>query len=408
MKGISLSLALLLLASLSFAQDAGPGVPAARRIVFSLARDRAADITEGQSLMISRSMLARLQAARTDYIVIERPVSVVAPSESDLSAEAKDEGADGWISVTIAGGWDSMRIGVRCFDLLTNSRAVDQSFTRSGMSLGEIPREGWNDIVQAVAPQFRSASAAAPGPAGSAVAHLTVKARPGTRVTGLGPAFLEVGADGQAIRELPLSREYLLRGELPGTYPATARIFLSADREVQLRQDPAPQWALEASLQDAGYPRIDVTWFPRAGGAYVRLGLMTYALGLAFNETEIFSSAPLTNIEAQMGVFFGRVDSLFRFSFGIGCLVRVATVPGAYFGLDPLSPWGVRGIIGMEVSPWPRSRLFVELTPTVYMTPAPDVFRQLLGSGTIPPGWIAGGGSFAEIFSIRFGYRWML
>jgi hypothetical protein len=408
MKRIPLFLALLVLAWPSLAQNAGPGTPAARRIVFSLARDRAAEITDGQSLMISRSMLARLQAASAEYIVVERPVSVVAPSESDLSAEAKDEGADGWIAVTISGGWESMRIGVRAFDLLTNSRVVDQSFTRSGLSLGDVPREGWSDVVQAVAPQFHSALSATQEPSGSPTAHLTVKARPGTRVTGLGPTALEIGVGGQASRDLPASREYLLRGELRGTYPSTLRIFLSADREVQLRQDPAFQWALEASLQDVGYPRIDVTWFPGAAGAYVRLGLMTYALGLAFNGIEVFSSAPLTNVEAQAGVFVGRADSLFRFSFGIGAFLRVATVPGEYFGLDPLSPWGMRAIVGMEVSPWPRSRFFIEMTPTMFITPMPEVFQQLLGSGNIPPGWIAGSGSFWELLSLRFGCRWML
>ena len=39
-----------------------------------------------------------------------------------------------------------------------------------------------------------------------------------------------VGSDGQATRDLPVSREYLLRGELAGTYPSTMRIFLAADR----------------------------------------------------------------------------------------------------------------------------------------------------------------------------------
>jgi len=408
MKASLFLLAALLLASPCFAQDAGPAKGTARRIVFSLARDRSAEFTEGQALMLSRSMLARLQAASAEYIVVERPASVVAPSESDLSAEAKDEGADGWVSVIISGGWQSMRIGVSAFDLASNSRVVDRSFTRSGLSLGDVPREGWNDIVQAVAPQFHSTLSTAREPSGSPVVRLTVKARAGTRITGLGPTALAVGANGEASRDLPAPREYVLRGELPGWYSSTARIFLSADREVQLRQEPAPQWALEASLQDIGYPRIDLTWFPGAGAVYVRLGLMTYALGLAFNSSEIISSAPLTNIEAQAGVFVGRADGLFRLSLGVGCLFRVATVPGAYFGLDPLSPWGLRGIIGMEVSPWPHSRFFVELTPTVYMTPAPDVFGQLLGSGTLPAGWIAGSGSFWEILSLRFGYRWML
>ena len=398
-------IALLLFTSTCFAEGDG-AVP--RRVLLSLARDRTTELTEGDALMISRSLLARLQAASSEYIMIERPVSEVTESESDLSAEAGTEGADGWVSVTLSGSWSSMRLGVRAFDLLTNGDLVDQSFTRLGFSLEDLPREGWGDIVRAVAPRYHSALSAAPVPAGSPVALLTVTARPGTRVTGLGASALEVGANGVASRSLPASREYLLRADLPGYYRLTSRIFLSADRNVTFHQERAPGWALEASVQDLGYPRVDVTWFPASGNAYLRLGLMTYLFGLAFNSEEAFSSAQLTNVEAQMGIYLNPAGSLFRFSVGIGCLLRVVTVPGVYFGLDPLSPWGVRATLGMEVSSAPRSRFFIELTPTAYMTPLPEVFAQLLGPGKLPPGWVSGNLSFADVFSFRCGYRWML
>ena len=117
MKRSLLFIALLLLASSCFARGDGPGAAVPRRVLLSLARDRTAAFTEGEALMISRSLLARLQAASSEYIMIERPVSEVTESESDLSAEAGKEGADGWVSVTLSGSWSSMRIAVRAFDL---------------------------------------------------------------------------------------------------------------------------------------------------------------------------------------------------------------------------------------------------------------------------------------------------
>jgi hypothetical protein len=267
--------------------------------------------------------------------------------------------------------------------------------------------------VRTVAPQFRSAVSATRQAAGPAVARLIIKARAGTRVTGDGVPSFQVGSDGTASLSLPASREYLLWAGLSGYYTSSTRIFLTTDRQVVLPQDPSPRWAVEASLQDLGYPRIDLTWFPAPhnaffNGAYLKLGLMTYLVGLAFDSTKAISSAPLTNVEAQIGFYLNPAGSLFRFSVGLGAFVRVVTIPGSYFGLDPLSPWGMRGIVGMELSPFPRSRFFVELTPTLYMTPAPDVFRTLLGTDNTPPGWIPGDSSFADIFSLRFGYRWML
>jgi hypothetical protein len=408
MKRHLLVIALLMIASSCFAEGEVASAAVPRKILLALARDRAAELTEGDALMISRSLLARLQAASSEYILIERPVSAVKASESDLSVEAGKEGADGWVSVTLSGSWSSMGISVRAFDLPTHRTLVDQSFTRADFALGYFPNEPWSDIVRAVAPQYRSALSAAAGSVGSPVALLTIKARPGTRVTGLGAPALEIGADGTASRSLPASREYLLQAEAPGYYRSTSRIFLLADREVTLHQERSAGWSLEASLQDLGYPRVDVTWFPASSNLYLRLGLMTYLVGLSFNSEQAFSSAPLTNVEAQMGVYLNPAGSLFRFSAGIGCLLRVATIPGTYVGLDPLSPWGVRATFGVEVSPDPRSRFFLELTPTAYMTASPDVFAQLLGPGKLPPGWARGNSSFADVLSFRCGYRWML
>ena len=409
MKALIVFFAILCLVSPCFAQDAQPGTGGdARRILFSLSRESAGELTDGQALMISRSMLARLQAASSEIIVLERPASIGAPSVSDLSADARGRGADGWVSVIISGTWESMRIGVRAFDLRTSSMVVDRSFARAGSSLGELPREGWDDMVQVVAPQFHAALPGAQAPSGAPQARLTIRAIVGTRVTGAGTGALVIGPDGVVTVDLPASREYLLRGELAGYSPSTARIFLSGSREVVLRQERSARWAMEASLQDLGYPRIDAAWFPGGGSAYVKLGLTTYLVGLALDSTEVLSSTPLTNVEAQMGLFLNPADSLFRVSFGIGCFVRVVHVPEVFFGPDPLSPWGIRGIIGVEISGAPRSRFFVELTPTVYMTPAPDALRQFLGSGDIPFGWLRGNGSFVDVVSLRCGYRWLL
>jgi hypothetical protein len=88
--------------------------------------------------------------------------------------------------------------------------------------------------------------------------------------------------------------------------------------------------------------------------------------------------------------------------------MRLLVVPGAYFGLDPISAWGVRMLFGAEIPGPSRNGAFLEWTPTLYLSGDSSIFAAAMGSGSAAPGWFFLQGGVMNILSFRVGYRWYL
>jgi hypothetical protein len=396
---------ILLLASPLCAQDVGEEVP--RRLLFSVVRAQEAAFTENDMLMISRSLFVRLQAATTEIVVVESEGEW--DSEAELAVLAKSVGADCWASVAVSGRWSAMRLRVRSFDLLSSEMVVDMSIERPRLAAArDLPTERWDDIVQAVAGNYHALQIVAAPQPGTQPVVLTIKALPGTRVTGLGGPALQVGQDGSVSRELAAPREYLLKAFRPGYFTESKRIFLSSSRELTFAQKLVSRWTLETALQEFAYPGMDVAWFALPDQAFLKLGFTTYVVGLALNTSGVFVSEPLTNVTAVAGFYLLPPGGLFRPYIGVGAFLRLVHAPGSYFGLDPLSAWGARGIVGTEFLGSARDRFFLEYTPALYSTGLPDLFRAAIGPENLAPGWLLGTTYAASLLSFRVGYRWLL
>jgi hypothetical protein len=401
-------LVLLIAAAAAFAQEAAPGQMVPRRIMLTIARQQGSSFTAGDALLIGRSLLERLQEARTELIVVESTDESTGRSPDELGTLAKDAGADGWMQVTLDGGWPAAKLGIRSFDLLSSTMVAELSLTRTGWgSPGGLAQESWEDVAQAIAGKFPPVEAAAPADAGLPEARLTVTALPGSIVTGLGKTPLRIEADGSASAMLPAMREYVLRTTLAGFTPVTQRVFLSTDRDVSMDQKKSSQWGLELSLLDGQAPGVDITMAIPAFSLFLRLGFSTYAVGLALSSTSVLTNEPLTNIALQAGVYLGPEDRVFRLYLALGAFARVVHAKDTTPVLDQLAPLGLRFMIGSELPGPPQGRFFFEYTPTLCATSVPDVFRAALGENN-SPGWIFGPSMAASLISFRIGYRWQL
>jgi hypothetical protein len=400
--------ALLIAAAAAFAQEAAPGQTVHRRLLLTVARPQSSSFTAGDAFMIGRSLLERLQDADTEIIVVEGTDESTGRSPDELGAQAKDAGADGWMQVTLDGGWPAAKLGIRSFDLVSNAMVAELSATRTGWgNPAGLAQESWTDVVQAVVGKFPPVEAAAPVDAGPPQAKLTVTALPGSVVTGLGKTPLRIEADGSASAMLPVMREYVLRTTLAGFTPVTQRVFLSTDREVRVEQKKSSRWGLELSLLDAQAPGVDITMAVPARSFFLRAGFSTYAAGLALNSTSVLLNDPLTNISLQAGLYLGPEDRVFRLYLALGAFARVVHAKDTVPVLDQMAPVGLRFMVGSELPGPPQGRFFFEYTPTLYSTSIPDVFRAALGQNS-SPGWIFGHTLAASLISFRFGFRWQL
>ena len=346
-----------------------------------------------------------MQEAGTEFVAVEYSSDTSSQSIEQLGSTARAEGTDGWLQVTLNGGWSAAKIGIRAYDVRSSTLVTELVRERTGWgSPAGLAREGWEDVVQVVAGKFPMVERPAPLDASVPHARLTVSALPGSILTGLGKTPVRIESDGSASLELPALQEYVLRTSLAGFLPVTQRFFLSADREIRVEQARESRWGLQLALLDGRAPGLDVTMAFPAQSLFLRLGFSTYVAALTLSEKDIFVSQPLTNLHLQGGLYLSAPDRFARFYLGLGAFLRVVHARGSALTLDAISPFGLHAIVGSELSIFSKGRIYLEYTPTIFQTDLPDVFRAALGQESVP-GWLFGKGEVVSLFSFSVGYR---
>ena len=397
-------LVLVLASAQAFAQE--PAHLLSPRILLSVTGAEGSSFSDGDLLLVARSLLQRLQEGVPEVVFLEGGVSTSASSPEELTAAAESAGADGWLRVTLGGDWSSARLRVRAFDMRLRSAVADVYAQRSGWgSPSGLAQEAWGEVVQSVSGKFPMREAGTASPVAAARVMLTIRAEPGSIITGLGAPALRVGADGTTFRMLTPRREYVFRTEHAGYLPVHTRVYLAADRQVTVEQRPQPTWGLEGSLVDARAPGMDVSVYFPSYALFARAGFSTYALGFALDSDGFLLEDPLTVLGAQFGAYLSPQDRFFRFYLAVGGFVRLVHASGTWPVLDALAPAGFRLVVGVESPVSARGTLYFELTPSYYQTSQPDALHATLGQDNTP-GWLFGSAQALELLSFRVGYRW--
>ncbi len=391
------------------AQSAEPSSGGQEALFLYVDQPQKGMLTEDQLLVLSRSLLISLQAGVPGLPVSDAAGPVPSASPAALSDLAVKTGADFWIWAQVSIDAGKTQLHVRGFDVRAQEMKFDTTLTReSDLSPSELPFEKWNDVVSLVTSSLSSGELQGQGTPGPQEVTLTVRALPGTLITGPGGTRAQAGKDGFALLSFPAPGEYSLHATLSGYYPLTSRFFLGGDREVFLEQTPASWWAIDASLLEMGYPSFDVSRFIIPNSLYVKLGITTYAVGLALTDTQAFTSNPLTNLVLQTGIYLGPEDMLLRPYVNLGAFLRIVVAPGTLVGIDPLSWGGLQFSIGTEIGRSPRGRFFFEYQPMFYAVSVPGLFQASFGSGNPPSGWSFSQNGAANYLCFRTGYRWAL
>ena len=329
-------------------------------------------------------------------------------SEAAISDLALEAGADFWLWAQLSTDGGKTRVRARGFDVRTQEAKFDTTVSREGaLSTAELPYEKWDDIAALVSAAFPPDLTDTQSPEGPADVTLTVRALPGTLVEGPGKTRVTAGMDGFAVLKLPGPGEYTVRSTHSRYYPETSRLLLSSDKEIFLRQTPASWWTIDASLLQMGYPSFDLGRFIIPNSIYVKLGFTTYAVGLAFTDTQMVTNNPLTNIVLQAGMYLRPEDVLFRAYVNVGAFLRFVYAPGTLVGVDPLSWGGLRVSVGTEIGSSPRGRFFFEYQPMLYAASVPGSSRPRWEAAT-PTGWTFSPQGAVNFLCFRVGYRWTL
>jgi len=399
-----------------FAQDQAPASEnapsdkAPRRILFKMEKGLISGYSDDEMTVLKRSFMTALSEVDGAPSAIDYGARPFPASLADRNKAAREAGADCWLSMKVSGLRGSPSINVVSWDLLYNVKSLDFTAARSeGFSMLDLFRERWEDVVPAVVKRYPALASHtySRGPPG--VVTLTIRAVPGTTITGLSPKAVTVGADGTAFFELASPAPYSLRAAARGYVPSQTSLYLDGRTEFTLQQAKSAWLRLDAALLDGFFPGVSASFSIPSIPAFARLGFTTFRAGMTINQDQIFASLPLSQITLLLGLYLSPEDNATRFYVGAGPLLRVSLPPGGAFTVDRLVPFGVQVVAGVEFPLAGKLRTFAEYCPTGYSTPEPTLFAYSFGNnnGTFPyfnfpPTWAL------NPFEIRIGVRWVL
>src|SRR5208337_4287429 len=185
------------------------------------------------------------------------------------------------------------------------------------------------DIVPLLARKYPSLGPAAYTRGPPAPITVTLRARPGTVITGLSPKPITAGPDGTASIELPSPAPYSLRATLVGYVPTRMAFYLDGQSEINVDQVRSPSLYLDGAFLDGFFPGVSATYAVPIFPGFIRLGFTSFRAGLAVTQDQPLVSLPLSQITLLLGWYISPADRPNRFYVGAGPLLRVTVPPGA-------------------------------------------------------------------------------
>ena len=189
--------------------------------------------------------------------------------------------------------------------------------------------------------------------------------------------------DGTMEFALPAPSIYEISVYSPRHFPETCVVTLPlSGADIVLKPREAKALFFDLYLADGNVPGFQLgvrlgkqrRWFLKAGGSTYLATIIPMAEG-GNQEYGFFYSTPLSVIELQTGVRFGKGDKRCRFYLSGGFFGRVVHSSN-YFGLDPIGPGGIIGAIGVEIRSGKQLSFFGEWAPHLFFTENIDSLKQ--------------------------------
>jgi hypothetical protein len=409
------------------AQAPATGSLPPRRLLLFFEALPTAQLADSQRLLLYESLLIRLGRASERVHLLEHG-SGAGDSDEARSQAALDRKADSWIQVTVDGSWEGLKISVRSYDVLRQALTLDfalQKAVRRGAL--ELERGFWDELAVSVRETYTQAGL----PVTETVQPVTLQlqAVPGTRIWGFTPEPIKTGPDGTVTADVLLPATFEYRAARRGYNPLNEMVFLSPGQEsYALPQQRGARWSLDFYLYQFGFPGFDVAWYPLHGSWFVKLGLNTFLLGVMLggnDQEELFTSLSLSHLNLSTGLYLSAADRRFRFYLATGLFARIITAADLIVTIDPIAPFGIQPVLGVEFGRQPKRRFYLEYAPPFYYAPdarllwlsiSPDnpasllpiPFERVLKDGKLQPEPLYDWAFMWELFVFRLGVRVVL
>jgi hypothetical protein len=400
---------MILLAQACFSQDSAGAEKTPRQLLVSVDAQPEAGYTAQETVILEKSLALSLQKALRGIHLIEYAQAGFPQALNARNSEAERLGANCWLWVNISGGSGASALLVQFYDMLTQTLVVDEIFTRKQkLDPLEASREHWEEIVSLVKQKYSAVDTSQVPRNERHTITLVIHALPDTMITGLPGGPLVASEYGVATANLDAPSSYHLRAALDGYYPAHQDVYVDADRDLQIIQKPASGWSVEASFFNAFFFDGNAGYYFLPNVAFLKVGVTSFLVGLALNQTSLTYSYPLVYANIQLGRYWAPADAVVRPYAAMGGFIRIVSIGGFPLRIDALSPGGFQLNVGAEVPLAGKSKFFFEYIPMLYLSSYPDLFVDSLGSNGIPFGYVPVSIGAFDFANVRFGVRWML
>ncbi len=412
-KTLATMAALLVLGNLIWAEvETLDKVP--RRLVLFVEAEPGAELSEAELITLRDSLLIRMIQASSEYVVFEPLQEDSAPgSDSERSRIAGKMGADAWLSVNVEGTLDELKLRVASMDLLENETVIELTLEKKGIR--GLERRFWDEVVKAVKEKYKKLPQKIIGGEVEA-ATVTIRAIPGTEITGLTEQPLLVDSEGGVELILFRGATYEFQAHRTGYYTYTRSFYVSQPAlEVECEQQEVARLGWEIYLSKAVYPGVAYSLYFIPTPLYVRLGLTYYYLGLPVFGMDSRADIPMVHLNAAFGLYINRPEDIIRLYVSGGAFLRIVNYidikepERSYAGFEELSFFGFYPLLGFEVSSSPHIRLYLEYCPIFYLLQEPELgsayyeYLQEIG-GSMPP-YVLVGPLLIDFTNINIGLR---
>ena len=336
-------------------------VPTRKILVFY--RNESSTLSEAENRLIYESLLVSLQGVRNDAHVIEANPLAGPDSDDEKSSLVRRRACDGWFLARVSDAGEDVRVEYTLYDSVNLSYEARESFQARRPDTRDLARVFWRDA----AASLRGLAPLEPLPS------YLVTAKPDTFVYGFDRRRLRIGRDGTARVTVPVPGIYDLRAERTGYDPVERQVLLKeSGGELVFEQKRGSLFSVDFSMQNAQFPGLDIAVFAVPNSVFLKAGFTSFKRGiggfLTASDEEPFEGTvgyPLMHLVFQAGFYGGQPDSLVRTYFGAGALARLFLADGGTV-IEPVIPYGVFPVFGVEFSTNPKLRFYLEATPTAY------------------------------------------
>lgn len=382
---------------------------AARRITVFF--EVGAGIPENPALrrFLYESLLVALHRENPRTEFVDAGSGTTDAARADL---ARSSSSDAWLSVTVDGDADAggYRVAMRSVFLYTGQRVLDLSYAAPVVASERSQAlRLWNRGARAVSQAYSTVSQES---------SVVIRGEPGTEIVGLTATTLRMQQEELRV-SLPQPGVYSFVAESNTHFPQPVDFFLGGrETEVLLNQDRRSRVLLSLYGQEFSYLGVDVSVMLRRPYVFARAGFYTFGFGVVpfvdrdseddgggFESPELIVSEPLTNLRLLVGTYWNGTRGLLRVYTAAGPLVRLLTT-SAFTGLEPIAPWGVEAVNGIEFFPRRKVRVFFEHSPTLMVAAEPDSLRaQFFDYEGPDPIYLERNAGYLDLASFRLGVR---